>query len=73
MCKAGNGSIFRGCFEALLAQNGHKQLRQADMRAILRQHGGCMQVGGIDKKEKKVLILKNTTLGQFSFCVGEPL
>lgn len=41
MCKAGNQSISRDCFEALKKQTGRSSLSNKEARALLKELGGC--------------------------------
>lgn len=53
MCKPSNQTIFKECFQAVIAQNGSKPITNQHIREIIKAHGGCM----IDKPQRTVLVL----------------
>jgi len=47
MCKLGNQTITKGCYEALLKQTGRLSLSNQEARILLREQGGC----AVNRKE----------------------
>ena len=43
MCKPGNQSTRRECFEAILRLTGRKTITNQEKQRILEEHGGCMR------------------------------
>ncbi len=41
MCKAGNQTVTKECFQELLKQTGRKSLSNKDIHELLKAQGGC--------------------------------